>query len=260
MDAIFNSQPHTIKPPVKIIPLSEGAFTVDKSKQFIPFDLTKDNLQERNTGSLLVEIQPFAIVTSKDILLLDTGLGFANEKGVPQIHENLMQNGINPSDVTKVLLTHLHKDHSGGISREENGRRVLNFDNATYYINKQEFASALKNTTQSYITSDFEILQDSARVQFLEGNGSIDGYITFEVTGAHSLNHQVFWIEEMGEKIFFGGDVVPQLQQMKNRFVAKYDHDGKKAMELRQQWKERGEREKWTYLFYHDIKSPVFKF
>lgn len=245
---------------MKIIPLSEGAFTVDKSKQFIPFDLAKDNLQERNTGSLLVEIQPFAIVTSKDILLLDTGLGFANENGVPQLHQNLIKNGINPSDVTKVLLSHLHKDHSGGISREENGRRVLSFDNATYYVNKQEFAFAFENAKQSYITSDFEILKNSPRVQFTEGNGSIDDYITYEVTGAHSLYHQVFWIEENGEKIFFGGDVVPQLQQMKNRFVAKYDHDGKKAMELRQEWKERGEREKWTFIFYHDIKSPVFRF
>jgi hypothetical protein len=60
--------------------------------------------------------------------------------------------------------------------------------------------------------------------------------------------------------MFFGGDVVPQLQQMKNKFIAKYDYDGKKSMQLRQQWKEEGEREKWTFLFYHDIKTPVFKF
>ncbi len=31
---------------MKIIPLSEGAFTVDKTKQFIPFDLNKDSLQQ----------------------------------------------------------------------------------------------------------------------------------------------------------------------------------------------------------------------
>jgi hypothetical protein len=47
---------------------------------------------------------------------------------------------------------------------------------------------------------------------------------------------------------------------MKNRFKAKYDFDGAAAMELRQQWWKEGEREKWTFLFYHDIKSPVFKF
>jgi hypothetical protein len=47
---------------------------------------------------------------------------------------------------------------------------------------------------------------------------------------------------------------------MKNKFIAKYDYDGNKSMQLRQQWREQGEREKWVFLFYHDIKSPVFKF
>ena len=35
---------------------------------------------------------------------------------------------------------------------------------------------------------------------------------------------------------------------MKHRFVAKYDYDGKKAMELRKEWWEQGEKEKWTFL------------
>lgn len=244
---------------MKIIPLSEGAFTVDKTKHFIPFDLEKDKLQDRNVGSLLVEIQPFVIVTSKDILLLDTGLGFSDANGELQIHQNLLKNGIDPADVTKVLLSHLHKDHSGGISQQKNGERVLSFTNATYYVNKQELDFAFENVKSSYIIEDFEILLNSPQVKCIEGNGIIDGYIKYEVTGAHSPYHQVFWIEENGEKVFFGGDVVPQLQQMKNKFVAKYDHDGKKAMQLRQQWREQGEGESWIFLFYHDIKSPVFQ-
>ena len=48
---------------MKIIPLSEGAFTIDQTKVFVPFDVEKDNLQERPRGSLLVEIQPFLVVT-----------------------------------------------------------------------------------------------------------------------------------------------------------------------------------------------------
>ncbi len=246
---------------MKIIPLSEGAFTVDKTKQFVPFKLNSDDLQQRPVGSLLVEVQPFAIITDKDILVIDTGLGFNNENGVLQIHQNLLDNGINPLDVTKVLLSHLHKDHSGGISKEDalSKQRTLSFPNATYYVNKDELEFALSKGKPSYIPEDFDMLQNSTHVKLTQGNGIIDGYIEYEVTGAHSPYHQIFKINGNGQTIFFGGDVAPQLQQMKNRFIAKYDFDGKKCMELRQQWWQQGQKENWIFLFYHDVKMPVFQ-
>ena len=242
---------------MKIISLSEGSFTVDRTKQFIAFDKEKEVLQERSVGSLLVEIQPFIIITSKDILLLDTGLGFTID-GALQIHKNLLKNNIEPSSITKVLLSHLHKDHSGGISMKKNGKRELSFNNAVYYINKNEFEVAM-DSTSSYNPEDFSILKDSHQLTLIEEKGEIDGYIQYEMTGGHSPFHQSFFIEENNEKVFFGGDVAPQLQQMKNRFTAKYDYDGKRSMELRQQWWKQAMANNWTFLFYHDIKNPIIQ-
>ncbi len=245
---------------MKIIPLSEGTFTIDKTKLFVPFDENSHSLQDRPVGSLLVEIQPFVIITSKDILLIDTGLGFEKE-GRLQLHTNLINAGINPSEVTKVLMSHLHKDHAGavGIERDGLGGR-LSLPNATYYVQRTELAFAFEKGFPSYITEELECLQNSSQVVFLEGNGVMDDYIYYEITRAHSPQHQVFWVKENDEIIFFGGDDAPQLQQMKHRFVAKYDFDGKKAMELRREWWEKGEKENWTFLFYHDVKNPVWKF
>jgi len=247
---------------MKIFPLSEGSFTIDKTKVFIPFDKGKDDLQQRAVGSLLVEVQPFAIVTNNDVIIIDTGLGFSNPNGVLQIHQNLIDNGIDPLSVTKVLISHLHKDHAGGISKEDKilGHYFLSFPQAKYYIDKNEFDYANEKGFPSYTPEEFQILNSAEQVVFTEGNGKIDDYITYEVSGAHCPYHRVFFVEEEGEKIFFGGDVAPQLQQMKSRFIAKYDYDGKKCMELRQQWWEQGQREHWTFLFYHDIKTPLIRF
>ncbi|HEU5365360.1 MAG TPA: MBL fold metallo-hydrolase [Hanamia sp.] len=243
---------------MKIISLSEGAFTVDHTKKFISFDMNNDDLQQRNKGSILVEIQPFVVITSKDIILCDTGLGLADEDGRLQIHKNLAANGINASDVTKVLQSHLHKDHSGGIGIPDKTKPA--FENATYFINKNHWEFAFKKESTSFRTNDFLFLEKNGNVTFTEGDGDIDGYIQYEVTGAHCPYHQVFKIIEDDQIVFFGGDVAPQLQQMKNRFKAKYDFDGAAAMELRKQWWKIAEQEKWTFLFYHDIKNPVFKF
>jgi len=76
---------------MKIIPLSEGTFTIDKTKVFVPFDTSKDVLNERPIGSLLVEVQPFCVITEKDVILIDTGLGFSIN-GEPQIYKNLKAN------------------------------------------------------------------------------------------------------------------------------------------------------------------------
>jgi len=243
---------------MKIIPLSEGTFTIDRTKLFIPFDEHSHDLQKRTAGSLLVEIQPFVVVTSKNVLLLDTGLGF-EKNGALQLHQNLMDAGINPSEVTKVLLSHLHKDHAGGVGIERSAGK-LSFPRATYYVQRSELSFAFEKGFPSFITEELTCLQNNEQVVLLEGNGVIDDYIHYEVTGAHSPHHQVFWIKEDGETIFFGGDDAPQLQQMKHRFVAKYDFDGKKTMELRRKWWERGRKEKWTFLFYHDVKNPAYRF
>jgi len=111
----------------------------------------------------------------------------------------------------------------------------------------------------SFMAEEISILQHEKKVVFLDGDGTIDDYISYHVTGGHSPYHQVYWIKEKGETIFFGGDDAPQLQQMKNKFIAKYDYNGKKCMELRQQWWQQGQQEGWTFLFYHDVKAPYYK-
>jgi glyoxylase-like metal-dependent hydrolase (beta-lactamase superfamily II) len=242
---------------MQFIPLSEGTFTVDKSKLFVPFNEKEHDLLSRPTGSLLVEIQPFVVITSKDILLLDSGLGYIKD-GRLQIHKNLSEAGINPTDITKVLLTHLHKDHAGGVSTGHEHQH-LSFPNATYFVQEKELNFAFEKGLPSFIPEELMALKRSPQVVLLkEDEGSIDSYIHFKTSGAHSPYHQVFWIKENTQTIFFGGDEAPQLQQMKHRFAAKYDFNGKKAMGLRSEWWQLGQKEKWAFLFYHDVKHPFW--
>ena len=244
---------------MRIYPLSEGNFSIDSTKLFIPFD---GEIQNRPPGSIIVQVQPFVVVTEKDIVLLDTGLGYFNNQGILQIHANLMAIGIDPSSVTKVFLSHLHKDHSGGISHlhPQHQERFISFPYATYYIQKSEYDLALQSKSASYIADQIQILEAFSKVHWLtQEEGVIEDLIHYKITGGHCLNHQVCWIKEQAEILFFGADVAPQLQQMKSRFVAKYDLDGKLAMEWRQKWWEEGQSENWTFAFYHDIKVPTFK-
>lgn len=239
----------------KIIPLSEGVFTVGRDKEFHPFDLENDILTDRSTGSLLVEVQPFAIVNAEDVILLDCGLGFNHPTGNSQLINNLTLHDIQPEDVTMVLLSHLHKDHSGGLD-------INAFPNATFYIYRREYEYALEVGKPSYFPEDLAQLEHAHNVEWLHGaQGSIKRYIAYEHSGGHSREHIVFKIfNEDGSIIFYGGDEAPQYKQVKTKYVAKYDYDGKKAMDLRQKWAQEAADHNWTMLFYHDIQKPTHTF
>lgn len=245
---------------MRIFPLSEGSYSIDHTKVFVPFDSSNQAFQNRPKGSILVEVQPFVVITEKDIILLDTGLGYPNQEGVLHLHTNLMTLGINPSSVTKVFLSHLHKDHAGGISyiHPVHQERFISFPYAKYYVQKREFDEVMGKTSDTNLKAQLETLADFSGLQWLsEDSGIIDENIHYQVTGGHSPFHQVAWIKENKETIFFGADVAPQLQQMKSKFVAKYDIDGKKSMEYRQRWWEEGTKAHWTFAFYHDILHPT---
>src|SRR5579884_3733517 len=85
----------------KIFPLSEGVFTIGHDKEFVPFNMGQDELNDRPAGSLLVEVQPFLVDNGRDLLVFDTGLGFRNSAGDLQIHANIKKQGYQPEDITK---------------------------------------------------------------------------------------------------------------------------------------------------------------
>lgn len=247
---------------MQIYPLSEGVFTIGHDKVFVPFDVEKDVLTERPTGSLLVEIQPFLIERKNELIILDTGLGFEKD-GEPQIHANLRALDFEAKDISKVLISHLHKDHAGGLlNRLQRTGTMPMFPNATYYLHRQETDFALAQGRPSYLPEEIEPLLQTDQIHWLDGEkGTIEPGISWWHSGGHAPWHIVWLLEEAdsNEKIFFGGDEAPQLRQLKYNYVAKYDHDGRKANLLRKDWAITGKNEDWQFLFYHDVKTPVSK-
>ena len=145
-----------------------------------------------------------------------------------QLHHNLVEAGINPSEVTG-LLSHLLQDHAGRAGNRAGrfGRR-LSFPKHRYVHSRKNWLLLFEKGFPSFITEELECLQNNSQVEVLYSDGMIDGYIEYQVTGAHSPFHQVFLDKGDNDLVFYGGDEAPQLQQMKHRFVAKYDADGRR--------------------------------
>jgi glyoxylase-like metal-dependent hydrolase (beta-lactamase superfamily II) len=175
-----------------------------------------------------------------------------------QISGNIRSHGFSPDEITMVLLSHLHKDHAGGICYGSNQAFNLMFPNATYFCQEKELQFAFtKKNSASYDFGKLEFLQHSPNLKFLNGSGNINAEIMYEMSNGHTPNHQVFFLEASKKKYFFGGDVVPQPSQILRRFIAKYDFDGRKTAQLRQEYAHRCAEEDRTFLFFHDGKKPM---
>lgn len=243
---------------MKVFPLFEGSYSVDSSKKFIPFDPAIHHAKDR-PGSLFIYVQPFLLDTGKDLIIFDTGLGFKNTDGEMIVHENIKKAGYDFRDVSLVLMSHLHADHAGGMVYENNGKLELAFPNAEYIIQRGEWETAYSKPSKSYRTEIFDVLQRSGNFQLVEGAGNLTPEITFELTGGHCEFHQVFLVNENNEKCFYGGDILPEPEQLLRKFKAKYDFDGARAMELREEYGKKAAEENWTCLFYHAKSSAVAK-
>ncbi|UTX49485.1 MBL fold metallo-hydrolase [Chryseobacterium sp. MA9] len=240
---------------MKIIPLKEGNFSASKTKDFTL--LTEENFDK--IGGIKMSVQPFLIITENDYILLDAGIGWKNESGKTVISEFLERENIRPEQITKLLLSHLHKDHiEGAVKLTENGFEAA-FPKAQIYIQKRELDFAMeKKGNPSF---DFDMLEKLIQLPNItwmnEDQGKITDEISYEVVGGHTPFMQVFWIRENGETVFYGADDLPQASYLKYHLAYKSDFDGRKAMQLRLKWEKEARENNWKILLYHDLDKAI---
>jgi glyoxylase-like metal-dependent hydrolase (beta-lactamase superfamily II) len=238
---------------MKIAALKEGDFSVSKNKEFYGLN--------DFPGGLRMAVQPFLVVTENDVILLDTGLGIVRD-AKPQIHEALEKENVAPESVTKILISHFHKDHVDGLGHFSGGDYIPNFPKAQIFYQPRELERAL--TEHGNPSYDFASLAHIAElpnlVALTQNDGTIGDASSYSGSGGHTRFHQEFRIRENGETVFYGADNLPQKSYADFNIAYKSDDDGKLAAALRHEWKAAAEREHWKVLLYHDMEIGILEF
>src|SRR3954471_4703462 len=81
-------------------------------------------------------VNTFLIRSGDRTALVDTGCGTAMSPTGGKLFANLAAAGVSPAEIDTVLLTHMHPDHSNGLSK--NGQRL--FPNAELVMHAEELA------------------------------------------------------------------------------------------------------------------------
>lgn len=249
--------------------LSEGRFEMFRDGHInrSPKPKEKGAFQDRSmstSDSTIVGINPILVKTGPQNILLDTGLGWGLDahskyKDVSNVITNLEIFQLSPKDVTHVILSHLHYDHSAGSSyTNENAKTVPTFPNATYYVHQEEWEYALSRFDQSehagadYQLDDFYRLVADDKVNFLTGESTeiLDGISTIW-TGGHTPGHQAVIIENNGDLAYYLGDLLPTSSHLNRYNMSGLDVDPIQAKKQKIHLLRKACQKQALLLFYH---------
>ena len=157
----------------------------------------------RYRGSL----QNYLIDTGKEVILVDTGLpaGTPEEnpdeksliftgKDICSYMDALANLGYKPEQITKILLTHKHADHSG---------ELRSFPNAKIYVGAEEVNAAELQGIKNIIPVKFT---DGAYYNFPESQKIADGVYFIKAKG-HTYGNSLVIAEDGGLFYMLQGDI-----------------------------------------------------
>jgi glyoxylase-like metal-dependent hydrolase (beta-lactamase superfamily II) len=208
------------------------------------------------------------------IILIDTGLGDKlSEKKKKQwglewpegtLVDNLARHDISPEDVDVVINTHLHSDHCGGNTTVIDGEIVPTFPHAEYWVQRMEFAEAIRSnarTKNTYLPENFEPLWKKGILKLLHGNTTATNGIECVVTPGHSSGHQcVVVILDDSSKVLFVADLASYaIHMVHTAWVTAYDVSPIESIRTKSFWQRWALENEALLVFQHDSQTRLGK-
>ena len=231
----------------QIIALSDGTVPIDAHKLLIPKDtaVLDEALQENNLSSPVeISINTYLIVSGQKIILVDTGAGSLFSPNAGLLPASLKAAGYSASQITDILVTHIHRDHTGGLTVKG---KVM-FPHAIIHVNQKDLDFWLKHEVASSddtrgITSNrpsylaVKPYLAAGKVKPFEGDMEVlPGIRTIEKPG-HTAGHTLFVLSTGNQKMVFWGDLahIEQVQFADPLMPNEFDFDQAQAAQQRKE-------------------------
>ena len=168
------------------------------------------------------------------------------------LDDSLRQHGLNASDVTDVVLTHLHFDHVGGAALENGDPR---FPNARYYVQGRQLDWARKPTEKdraSFMREMYEPLVNAGIVDLLDGEGEVLPGIHVSPVHGHTQAMQTVRVTDGQTTLFFPADLMPTSAHISIPYGMAYDNYPLTTIEEKRKMLPTIVDEQWIVVFEHD--------
>ena len=166
-------------------------------------------------------VNTFLIHSKGRVAIIDTGSGNYLQPTAGFVQRNLVATGIDPKSIDTVLLTHMHPDHSAGLTDMSNGQ--LFFPNAELVMHENELPHWFDDSAMEKAD------ERSRRLFFLAGREQVAPYknrtrlfrqgevfpgVTAVPSHGHTPGHTAYLVASGNEQLMIWGDTVhvPEVQ------------------------------------------------
>jgi glyoxylase-like metal-dependent hydrolase (beta-lactamase superfamily II) len=251
--------------------LRAGSFKLDGGGMFgvVPKVLWSKLAQPDHLNRILLQTNCLLLQDGQTRVLIETGFGdkwTEKERGLYDLQprtvvDALREIGCEPSDISHVLVTHLHFDHAAALTRMSAGGEIVpTFPNAEIVVQATEWSDALANKstmTRTYLRSHLDPVAD--RVRLIDGAAEALPGIFVEPAPGHTWGQQLIRFEDRHGVVCFPGDVMPTVNHVGLAFSIGYDMLPHQNMLTKQAILARAAPASWRIVLDHEPGPAVVR-
>ncbi len=169
--------------------------------------------------------------------------------------------GHTPSSINRVILTHLHTDHAGGIvCMDTNGIDSPTFCQATVLVCSTELDEArlgIGITPNAYDDRNWKALENNGDLIPAAPGADLGMGFSYYPTPGHTNGHQSVLITGAKGKILFTGDVLPLFRLAVPYYNMAFDVAPVINAQSKRRLLEQACREEWILVLSHEPDVPI---
>ncbi len=237
---------------------NHGFFRLDGGAMFgsVPKPLWERGCVPDEANRILLATRSLIIECEDRKILVDVGCGdkwSEKNRAIFCIDESAREP---VPDVTDVLLTHLHFDHAGGVSRFRAGTEVPepSYPNARHFVARANLENARSPNIReraSYLPENVSVL-DKVDLTLTEDGQELMPGLSLHRSDGHTLGLQWVKLTDGGVTIAFPADLIPTSHHLSIPFVMGYDICAERSMAEKSEFMKQAVGGSWVVVFEHD--------
>jgi len=200
------------------------------------------------------------------LILVDNGMGTKQDAeffsyyflhGNDSLEKSLNNHGFTSSDITDMVLTHLHFDHCGGSIVYNSDKSILEpaFKNAKYYCNEKHWEWATHPNPRekaSFLKENIMPIKESGQLNFIDSTSKLIDNLSFIEVNGHTEAMMLPIIKHKDNTIAFMADLIPSAAHLPIPYVMGYDTRPLETLKEKERVLNTALENNWTLFFEHD--------